>query len=200
MKINFYQILISTLFLILFFMMPFSYMEINKKWLLFFIPVLVYLIFLLVKKKDFYSQNAVIGLSILFMIIFEFDEKINFHINFGKNSINLSTILLSVAMIIFMVRVLIQRSLNIKFNKYISFFIITCTFLVLLMVLFFPFMHHIYLMKIDSDLQLLNCILKYFLILTLLLDFISDEKRFKQITLGVVFSLASTVILNLIFI
>jgi hypothetical protein len=134
------------------------------------------------------------------MIIFAFAEKVNFIQQFNipmeiSKQIPISTILLVVGMLLFLLKVIIDGKLALAKHLFTRYFLFACVFLLLLMGLLYPFLFYNYQMKLDLDIQFLNKILKYLMIFLLTTNYISDERKLNRINLGIIISLSITVIL-----
>lgn len=185
---------------------PFSYGHLTIKWIILFIPLIIFLIILsqLLKKSRLNINNLSIIFVILLMIIFDFTEKVNFiqqlriHVEIS-NRIPFTTILLAFAILVFMINVLKDGKVIISNQTFVRYLFYSCVFLVILMILFYPLLWHYYRMAIDLNIQLLNKIIKYLMIFLLASNYLSDEKKMKKMNFGFVLSIGITVILYIIF-
>lgn len=192
--------IIFFLFLILF---PFSYKEITDNWLIILFVLLVFLIFLQLFHKRFFFDSEYLGIVyiMLLMIIFGFIEKVNFsqYLNITLNSrIPFSTLLLTVGILTYQIKFLTKEKQSISIHSFGKYLFITSAFLFLLMVLFYPFLHNYYQMRMDSNTQLLNHILKYLMVFILAMGFISDRQKQRQINFGLILSLGTIIVLKIL--
>lgn len=202
------QFLNKTLEIVLFSMygiLPFSYGEITVKWLIIFIPLIAVMTYLHIsqKRNHFNIHNFGIVNAVLLMMIFGFAEKVNFIQQFNipveiNERIPFSIILLTIGMVVFMIKTLFEGKLYITEHPFARHLMFACVFLMILMILFYPFLYYHYQMKVDSNIQLIDQILKYLMILLLTTSYASDGKKSKRLNLGFIVSLSVTVMLSLI--
>lgn len=190
-------------FLVIF---PFSYGDVTNRWIILFIPLIIALIVLhfLLKKSSFKINNFSISFAILLIIIFDFTEKVNFIQQFNipveiTNRIPLTTILLTIGILLFLIKALIENKVKNTSHSIVQYFLFTCVFLFTLMVVFYPFLWYHYQMILESNIQLLNKIIKYLIVFLLTSNYASDKKDLKQINVGFIISLSTTVILTILF-
>ncbi len=183
---------------------PFSFKEINIKWNIIFLLVISFLVLNVYFKG--YIRIGKPGLStffsVLFLVLFDFSENVNFGQLFNiQNNLSwrvpLSTIILSIALIIFTIKILYEKRLTIEISGFIKYFMISCTFLIVLTILFYPFLYHHYQMDLDSNLQLLNKIIKYLVLLVLIFSYTTNEKHFLWLNTGFVISIGLGILLHI---
>ena len=183
--------------------LPFAYGEIKNRLIFLFVVIIGLLILLQFSKKEFNIQSLNIFYTILFMLVFGYIEKVNFIDQFNipievSKHLPLSTILLAVGMMIFLMQLIVEKKLQIFEHNFSKYFLLSCIFLVVIFTTLYPFLNHYYQMKPDINIQLLNHILKYLMILILTTNYISNYKRAKQINVGIILSLSFTVILSIL--
>lgn len=190
-------------FLVIF---PFSYGDVTNRWIILFIPLIIALIVLhfLLKKSSFKINNFSLSFAILLIIIFDFTEKVNFIQQFNipveiTNRIPLTTMLLTIGILLFLIKALIENKVKNTSHSIVQYFLFTCVFLFTLMVVFYPFLWYHYQMILESNIQLLNKIIKYLIVFLLTSNYASDKKNLKQINVGFIISLSTTVILTILF-
>jgi hypothetical protein len=175
----------------LLFIFPFSFQNLNTKWNIFFAVALGFISIILFLKKHIYFKKPVLltVLTIIFLVVFDFAEKVNFSQLFDIQNpvgwrIPISTILLSIATFAFLIKMMIAKKLVISFPQYIKYFFIAIFFLLILMMVFYPFMSFHYNMSLDLNIQLLNKILKYGLLLFIIFTNFSSESQFRNLGIG----------------
>lgn len=185
---------------------PFSYENVTNQWTILFLLASLALIGLhFLRGKTQFNFNIIgIVYAVLFMLLFDFAEKVNFIYQFNipveiTKRIPLSTVLLVIGMLALLMKTLIEGKVKIINHPFTRFFLFACAFLVSLMILFYPFLYYHYKMQPASDIQLLNKIFKYLMLSLLVMDYLSDEKKFRIMNLGFIFSLSLTIILSIIF-
>ncbi len=193
---------ISLLLILL--ILPFSYSKISVTQSLGFIILILFISIVWkfkanILRKEFWGVFLAIG----FMYVFGFAEQVNFIQQFNipievNKRIPLSTVLLAVGILLFLLKILIEERMQITTQPFARFFLFACFFLVAIMVLFYPFLFYYYNMKLDLNIQLLNKILKYLIIILLITSYISDESKLKRMNLYFIFSSILTVILNIL--
>jgi len=196
---------IEIVLLLILFVFPFSYGNINSKWSGVFSVFVVGLMFLLFAGRTKTVDQKIPGVvfALLFMLVFDFAEKVNFIYQLNipleiTRQIPLSTVLLAIGMLAYLIEVAIEGKVQIAGDLFARFFLYTCVFLVVLMMLFYPFLYDTYQMKLGQDIQLLNKILKYLMILVLIANYLSGEGKLKRLCLGFVISLSTAVILRVV--
>ena len=172
--------------------LPFSYKTINTQWIVFLSILLGICIFWHLSKKMRQTNYRIwrVIIALLFLFIFDMAEKVNIF-----RHIPLSTILIVIAMLAFMIKILIEGKLEIITHSFTKYFFYACTFLFILMTIFYPFFFYHYQMQLDSNIQLFNKLLKYAILFILVANYLSDEKQFNKMNLGLIFSLSITIIL-----
>ncbi len=192
------------LFLIVF-ILPFSYSEISfREIILFFILGGFLTYFLLTKKINIISKEAWgIFLAALFIVIFNSAEKVNFIRQFNipietRWQIPLSTLLLAIALLGYLVKVLIEKNIYLPGHPFAKYFLFACVLLLAIMMFFYPFLKYHYQMKPGDDLQLLSTLIKYLSLIFLVTNYVSGEKRIKRLSLGLVTSLGLVILLSFV--
>ncbi len=192
-------VLVSILFIL-----PFSYGEVSTEWTVLFSVSVAGCLFLLSGRiKSVNPKILGVAFSILLMLIFDFTEKVSFVHQFNipvglTRRIPLSTVLLAVGALALLIKALITGKVKMIEHPFIRSFLFACGFLVILMALFYPFLYRHYQMQPEPDIQLVNKIIKYLMILLLVMDCLSDEKNFRRMSLGFIFSISLTVILSVV--
>lgn len=188
------------------FILPFSYGGISPNWSGLFSVFLVALLFLLftgsVQSVNLKKVAGVV-FALLFMLVFDFAEKVNFVHQFNMTikmtrRIPLSTVLLAVGVLALLIKALITGKVKMIEHPFVRNFLFACGSLVILMALFYPFLYRHYQMHPEPDIQLLNKMIKYLMILLLVMDCLSDDKNFRRMSLGFIFSISLTVILSIV--
>jgi hypothetical protein len=198
------ETIIKIVLLSMLFILPFSYGEITTEWTIFFSVSVAGCLFLLLKRiKSVNSKVLGVIFSILLMLIFDFTEKASFVHQFNipvglARRIPLSTVLLAVGVLALLVKALTTGKIKMINHPFVRNFLFACVFLVILMALFYPFLYRHYQMHPEPDIQLLNKMIKYLMILLLVMDDLSDEKNFRRMNLGFIFSISLTVILSIV--
>jgi hypothetical protein len=185
---------------------PFAYEEINPKWYFLLVPVLMYFLIntFLISLKKIDKLITEIYLPILFLLFFDYSERVNFSqllsvpFNIGWH-LPLSTIVLSLAMISYLIKILIERKVSIIVPEYVKYFIFSFGFLAILSILFFPFMYHHYQIGTDAFVGLLNKGIKYFFLVFLVSNCTWDDGFMKKINLGFILIISVVLILKIIF-
>ena len=186
------------------FIFPFSYGEISPEWTVLFSMSLAVCLFLLSGRiKSVNPKILEVAFPILLMLIFDFSEKVSFVHQFNipvglTRRIPLSTVLLAVGILALLFKAFTTGKIKMIDHPFIRNFLFACAFLVVLMALFYPFLYRHYQMQPEPDIQLLNKMIKYLMILLLVMDDLSDEKNFRRMNLGFIFSISLTVILSIV--
>jgi len=142
-------------------------------------------------------------LAIAFMFVFDFSEKVNFVHQFNlpfemSKRIPLSSILLSLAFLAYLVKVLIEGKLIFSDLPFVRYLIYSVSFLCLSLFVFYPIIEVNYQMGFETDLHLLNKLFKYLLILILATNYLNNEKKLKRLSIGLVSSIVLNAIATLI--
>ena len=190
-----YAKVIEIALLLILMLLPFSYKMINPQWIVFLSISLCICVLMHLSKKIKPANYRIWGViyALLFMFIFDMAEKVNI-----IRYIPLSTVLLAIAMLAFMVKILVEGKVRVIRHPFMKYFFYACSFLFILMILFYPFFFHYYQMSLDSNIQLANKIIKYIFLFVLISNYLSDEKKFKKINLGFILSLTVTIILSIL--
>ena len=186
--------------------LPFSSGKITNRWLVLFIFLMAMLFYLLIlqRKKYLNIQNLAMVYGVLLMLIFSFAEKVNFIQQFNldfelKKRIPLSTILLCIAILLFLIKIITEKEITVSFHPFAKYIFLTSIFILFLSTLFYPFLHHTFGMGFSNDAQLLNYVLKYLFILLFTFYYLSNKVKLRRITLGLIISIGLTVVLNIAF-
>lgn len=197
--------LINLLLFLLLLVFPFSYTNLNTKWDILLGAVLGFIVINLVLKKfmDLGKPLLLSAMSIIFLIIYDFSEKVNFSQLFTIQTsfdwrIPLSTVILSFAVLIFILKILMEKRLVFNLPEYFKYFLAAITFILILMVLFYPFMKFHYNMSINSNIQFLNKTLKYTFLLVLILSHSNNESNMKKLNIGLIVSISIGLLFNVI--
>lgn len=187
------------------FILPLAFDGINPKWngLLTASAVAILLLVLTGKIKSVNPKILGIIYAILFLLLFDFAEQVNFIHQFKipveiTRRVPLSTVLLVIGMLALSIKTLIDGKVKVINHPFSRYFLFACAFLVVLMIIFYPFLYHHYQIQPDPNIQLLNKVFKYLMIFLLLSDYLSDEKRFKKMSIGLIFSMSLAVILSVV--
>lgn len=180
-----------TLFIIIM-LLPFSYHSINIQWcvLLSILLGICLTIFFIKKIKPANHRILVVFFSICSLIIFDVSENVTI-----IKQIPLSSLLISIAMILFLIKILLEGRIKIFNHPFIVCFFFSCVFLFFLMILFFPFFYLNYQMSFDTNIQLFSKIVKYLMIIILVINYLSDEKKLQIFNFGIISSLFVTIFL-----
>lgn len=183
----------------------FSYGCVTTKWTIFFTLITIALIGLNFLQNILLFNIDIIrtAYAVLFLILFDFAEKVNFIYHFSISvelnwRIQLSTIFLAIGMLTFLMKVLVGQKAKFIEHPFMLHFFLACAFLIMMMVLFYPVLYSRYRIEPGPDIQLLNKVFKYLIISLLVGDYLSNEKRFKRISIGLIFSLSVTVVLSVV--
>ncbi len=197
--------IIELLLITLLFIFPFSYENLNTKWAILFAVVLGFLLLWLVFNNRLNTKKQIFLTiqMILFVIIFEFVEKVNISQLFNIQNplgwrIPFSTILLSIATLTFAIKILMDKKLTLNIPEYFKYFFASMLFLVILMILFYPFMKFHYNISLDSNIELLNKVFKYALLVLLVSTHLSKEGTIKKINIGLASGIGVALVLNLL--
>lgn len=196
---------IELVLLLILLILPFAYGSVSAQWIVFFSASVSLCVFFLVSKRIKPTNHSIWGVvfAFLFMLLFNFSEQVNFIRQFNipveiTRHIPLSTVLLAVGMLALLTKTWIEGKVKIIDHPFARYFLFACVFLLVLMMLFYPFLYCYYQMRPGPDIQLLNKILKYLMISLLIMDYLSDEKKFRRMNLGFIFSISLTVILSIL--
>lgn len=184
---------------------PFSYINLNGNWNILFGLVLMFIIInlFLNKYKNLEKPVLLHSISIIFLLIFDYTEKVNFSEQFNvQNPVGwrmpLTTILLLIGAIFLIIKVLIEKRLIFNSQEYMKNFVFAIMFIIILMILFYPFLKIYYSMSIDSNTQLLNKVLKYFILLVLIFTYSRNESCLKRLSIVLIVNICAGLILNII--
>ena len=198
--------IIETLLLSFLFIFPFTYDGMNFKQIILFFVLMAIIIFLFLTKrrKPTRDNSWKIIFAFLFMLIFDLSEKVNFIQQFSMPieiswRIPLSTLVLALAMVAYLIQTLVTNKISIPQNPFARYFLFACLLLLILTGLFYPLLNAHYQMKMDFDIQLLNNIFKYSIILILVTKYIKDETIAKRLGIGFIASFCLTMVLVIIF-
>jgi hypothetical protein len=192
------------LFIILF---PFSYSTIDfgHASINMFVALLLCFVFFIKRYNILTFSSWKVFLAIMFIYIFDFTEKINFIQQFGltveiTKMVPLSTILLSILFLVYLINFLVNKNTSLPNQSFAKYFFITCLFLFVLVLMFYPLLYIQYQMGLKSDLQLLNKIAKYLIILLVVTNYIDNETKVRRLSVPLMISLGLTSMISLIFI
>lgn len=185
---------------------PCAFEEINIQWTILLISGASFLLisYFLIKVNRFGRLGISVLFSILFLFIFNFSEKVNFiqlfniHIN-TKWHIPLPTLILSISMLIYLIKILIEKKIEFFLNPFTKYFVFACAFLFLIMIFYFPFLSHHYQMKLNSNIQLINKIIKYLVIFLLISQCTKNEIQIKRLNIVFIASISLSLIFNILF-
>jgi hypothetical protein len=128
-----------------------------------------------------------------FMLIFDRAEKVNI-----IEQIPLSTVLIAIAMLTFMVKILVEGKVKLINHPFMLYFFYACAFLLILTVVSYPFFHYHYQMQPDSNIHLFSKMVKYAILFILVVNCLPDGKKFKKMNRGFILSLSVSVILSIL--
>ena len=192
------------LFLIL---LPFSYsvVDVRHGSINIIIALLLCTIFFTKRYNILDLGSWKVFFAIFFLYVFNFSEKVNFIQQFGlpveiTKRIPFSTILLSILFLIFLVKYLINKNINLPNQPFIKYLFCAFIFLFVLALIFYPFLYIHYQMGLRSDLLLLNKLVKYLLILLVVTNYIDSETKVKRLSIPLMISLGLSTIISLIMI
>ncbi len=195
---------IGLILFILLLIFPFSFQNLNAKWNILFAVALGFLLISLFLNQHFNFKKPLLltVLTVLFLVLFDFTEKVNFDQLFNIQNplgwrIPLSTILLSIATLAFIIKIMMGKKLIINLPEYFKFFFAAIVFLIVLTVLFYPFMRFHYNMALDSNFELLNKVFKYALLFMFVLTYLRNERAEKKANIGLAISISAGLLLNL---
>ena len=191
--------------LLILLMLPFAYGSVNTNGTIFLSAFLSVCIFWYISKRIKPISQGVwkVFFAILFMFLFDFAEQVNFIRQFNITvdvawRIPLSTVLLAIGMLALLIKIMIAGKVTVIRHPFVRYFLFACLFLVISMILFYPFLYFHYRMQPGPDILLLNKILKYLMIFLLIMDYLSDRKKIIRIDLSFIFSISLTVILSIV--
>ena len=194
----------SLLFLIIF-IFPFSYSQLSENQTLILVIAILILSNVLIKKMTniLETQYWVVFLAVIFMFIFDFSEKVNFVQQFSipiETSIRIpfTTILLSLAVIIYLIKILIEGKFMLPIQPFARYFIFSGVFIFTVLLIFYPIFKVNYQMSFEIGLHLMNIFIKYLFILILFTNYLNNQKKVKRLSIGLVGSIGVSVIISLI--
>jgi hypothetical protein len=199
------DLILEILLLSVLIVFPFAYSEFNNRVITIFIPILFLLICssLLPNSKKLPIATLTVIYSILFLLIFDFAEKTNFSqlfeipIKFNKR-IPLTTIILCVAVFLYRIKNSKEKNKPTSIPPFFKYFLISFIFISILVFSFYPILSEHYDMNFSSNFQLLNNSLKYLMLCSLLLSYIETSNQIKRLNIGLIVSISSAILLNLI--
>lgn len=185
---------------------PFSFEKIDIKWEIIFCMVISFLVLIIFSKKYRYLEKFSLPTfySALFLLVFNFSESINFSQLFSLRNIYdwclpLSTVVLSVAIIVFAIKLLYEKNITIEVPRFIKYLIMSCAFLIVLTILFYPFLYHCYRIGPESNILMLNKLIKYMAFLVLVISYTKNKDHFMRLNIGFVVSIGLGVLLHIFF-
>jgi hypothetical protein len=107
-------------------------------------------------------------------------------------------VFLAVGMLTFLTKVIIESKVKIITHPFGRYFFYACAFLFISTALFYPFFFRHYQMNPASDIHLLSNTIKYVILFILVVNCLSDEKKFKMINSGFILALSVTIILSIL--
>jgi len=198
------DLFIEISFFLILLIFSFSYLQISLKQHLIFIPLLLFISIKLFSKINLAKiEFWIIFLAVVMMFVFDFSEKVDFiqkfNISIEENKrVPLSTIVLSFALLSFLIKIQIDGKFMISNHPFAIYFIMSGIFLSLLLSIFFPILMVKYQLGIESYLHLLNKILKYSCILLLTTNYLNNDDKIKRLNIGIIASLGFIIITTLL--
>lgn len=191
--------IILFVFLLLF---PFSNDEINVKEIVFLVSATSLVLFNILIFSFFKKENiSLISALMIGLFIYIFDKIDNYQSFDGIQitifeSLPLTTVLLSVCIITYLVKSLVTGEILVF--TYTKYFALTSLLLIISTVLFYLLLNSNYQPNPYSDIQLLNKIVKYVLILLLLNDYLSKGSNIYKLGLGIIASMSTVLMMNIL--
>lgn len=192
-------------FLLMFLVLPFSYPDINIKYSVFFIwVILISIIYLFFETKPSYidTLNMKLLIPFIFIILLPF-----FKLNYAellKPFINLhkvipfSTFFFSVGFLAFLIKFLSIKQFDITSLSKLRYFFASCLILIVFAIILYP-IFAIYHEVFNSNLMLLSEVLKYFFIILIVNDYLDSEIKVKRIFICISLSVSATCMLMFLF-
>jgi hypothetical protein len=107
-------------------------------------------------------------------------------------------VFLIIALLAFMIKIIAESKVKIISHPFIKYFLYASVFLFILMVLFYPFFFRYYQIQPDSSIYLFSNTVKYTTIFILVVNYLSDEKKFKLLNTVFIFGLSATIFLSIL--
>jgi hypothetical protein len=192
------------LFLILF-LFSYSAIDVRHTCINVIVILLLCFIFFIKRYKIITVETWKVFLSIMFIYIFDFIEKINFIQQFGLpveivHRIPLSTIVLSILFLVYLVKYLINKNCNLPNHPFIKYLFIISFFLLFMILIFYPILYAQYQMGLKNDLLFLNKIAKYLIIILLITNYIDSGEKVKKLSISLILSLGLNAVISLVII
>ncbi len=204
-QVKFFEYAYGLLLSAILFVFPFASVEISGRWMIFIFCVLIaqFLFMYFLKRKRIDLSMVGVFYAILFIIVFSFTDKVNFSLQFNLDignemRIPFSTILLALAMVAFIIKVLLERKIELAGHRFTRYVFVAFSFLFVLMVIFYFVLKLFYPITLGGVKMLLNNILKYSMLILLTVNFLSSGERLQKVNLAFISSLSITLILSLI--
>ena len=184
---------------------PFSYSHLSIKWLVLLTFVVLFLgITLLIQKKgNSEAKGTMVAISLIFLVVFEYAEKLSFIQLFNvpvelRWRLPVSTVLIALSIAVFFLKACLNRNIKFIDNTFTRYFLYSNLFIIGLMALLFPFLWNHYQMKASLDLGFLNTMIKYMMVLIIVGDYLSTGKKTQKLAIGLAISLSLAVVLKLV--
>ena len=182
----------------------FSFSEYSKKEILCFFSLIAFLGYFMIRMKrrpDIRAGYLII--TVFFIILFNITDTAgtsSFHeAQAGRfGTIPLTTLILVLAFLSYLIKSLVQGRFRLYTGSFFRCLAIGCVCIILLTVLFYPLLKSLYPVNIEPDLQLLNSIIKCFMIAILIGDYVSNEVNFRRMSWGFLFTMGLIIILNVV--
>ncbi len=182
---------------------PFSYDELEFKWMVFFLIAIIIVFFSETKlnffKKSIYKKCIV---PIIFIIIFNFSEgvcfqqKIGFTVPFSWR-IPLSTITISLLYIGLIIEAYKGNVILTEYTSFMKIFLFTIFSITLFIVILYPFMYINYNMNLNCDILILNKVMKYIILYVALNYYMEKKDLLKGINISLLVVVGITMLLRI---
>jgi len=199
------KIAFETLFYLSLFCWILSFSQFDKIGLVMFLPLIVFLALYFRKTRlhEKISQASFTGiLTIIYILIFDKIDNTNItkYIHLAiLDRISIPTLFLSVTMLVYLVRIMFSRSYVLKISS-LGKKIGSAFFVILINAMLLCFMLYVqHQTNVQTDVQLLNKIIKYSMIILLFQECITDVSLTNRLSWGLIISMSAILMLNIVF-
>lgn len=180
----------------------FYFSAFNKREMLSFVCLIAFLCYFMIRSRgrlDLKMGSLVI--TVLYIVVFQSMDTANtpafLDVPAGKGgTIPMATFVLVLAFLSFLVRSLMRGTLRLYTGPFLKSFAISCAFVALLSICFYPLLSTLYPVNFEPVLVLLNRIIKFLMLAVMVTDYVSNEVNFKRMGLGFIGALSLIVLLN----
>jgi hypothetical protein len=165
------------------------------------IPFLIYVMIRMKRKPDAISGYPII--AVCFIIVFNMTDAagspafLNVHV--GKwGAIPATTLLLVLAFLACLLKSLVCGSLRLYTGSLFQSLAISCCFIILLMVLFYPLVRSLYPVSFEPGLKLINKLVKLTMIAILIADDVTNEIKFRKMSRAFLVTVGLIIILRIL--